>query len=565
MVSNMDRSDQIQIAEKPSDLKGTPLDRREFINMLKAGGAITLGSSLAGCSGNSSGGQRNQGTLEELLIAHPSDADLLDPHRTIDAGASRVMSLLYDGAVLMDGKRNFHEALGKGFEVSDGGTEWVIEFNVDSGITFHNGKEFTIDDVVFTFERFLEKSLIRSWAVGSLNGVEKVDQKRVKFTFDEPYAFFKNHAAANSYFGIIPENLGGKTEEEFGQAPIGTGPYQLENWVKGEKIVLTRNNDWQTPTYDVIKSEDPPVPRKIIWQVIPSITPRIQGLLNGDVDVLVGVPPRRRQQVKSSQKTNFHSATGGTINYIAPHNGLAPTDDANIRKAIAHAIDRERIVKDIYKGGGKINHSPMPAGYPPWAGPMVKEQIGYMYDPAESKKFLKKAGWEQGGGDYRRKDGETLELSMVTANAPATTLQTSEEVAAMLGEVGISVNLTTTKPNTAITEMAKGNTNLMYTGLAWSNASVMQFMLSSEEAGASNLQFFKDEKVDQYLDRASETLNDEKRAGIYQKMQLRVMELCGTVPVMTPSEETALRSEYTGYHYLEGEGNIWLGVHLKNE
>lgn len=563
-LHNMDRSDQIKIAEKPEDLRGTPLERREFMSMLKAGGALALGSSLAGCAGG--GGDSNSDVPEELVIARPSDADLLDPHQTTDANASRVMSLLYDGMILMDGDRNFQEMLGKGFEVSDDGTEWTIEFNVDSGITFHNGDEFTVDDVVFTFERFLEKSLIRSWAAGSMQGVEKVDDRRVKFSFEEPYAFFDSHAAAISYFGILPEDLGGKSDEEFAQEPIGTGPYELEEWVKGERITLARNDDWKTPTYDVVESNDPPVPEKIVWQVIPEATPRVQGLLSGEVDALMGVPPRKRENINSSEEATLHSNTGGSIYYVPMHNELEPTNDVTVRKAIAHAIDKERIVSDIYNNAGSINYSPMPASYPSWAGETVREEVGYEYDLDRAREFLSEAGWEESGGDYREKDGETLELSMITPNAPPATLQSSEEIAAMLGEVGINVGLTTTQPNTAYTEMAKGETHLMFASLSWFTADVMQFMLSSALAGASNLQFLKDDQVDQYLNEAARTLDDEKRANIYEQMQLRVMELCATVPLMTLAEETAVRSEFTGYDYLEGAASsIWLDMRLEDE
>jgi len=563
-IRTMGRNRQIQTASEPSDLEGTPLDRRSFMNMLKVGGALTLGPSLAGCA--SSGGDGGDGnTLDELVIGRASDADLLDPHKTTDAGASQVMSLLYDGMVLMDGDREFHPMLGDGFEVSDDGTEWTIAFDVDSGITFHDGSEFTVDDVVFTFERFLEQSQLRSWAVGGLEGVERLDDESVRFTFAEPYAFWQSHAAANSYFGILPEDLAGKSAEEFGQEPVGTGPYQLDEWVKGERIVLTRHDDWQTRTYDVVEAEDPPVPEQITWQVIPSDTPRVQGLLSGDIDALTTVPPTRRGELQDSEEVTLEAPIGGSIAYVPLHNGLAPTDDVDVRKGISHAIDRERIVEDIYNGAAQVNHSPMPAGYPSWAGETVREEVGYEYDPETAREYLADAGWEL-DGDVRRKDGEPLRLSMLTPNAPPATLQSSEEIAAMLGEVGIDVNLSTTQPNTAYVEMAKGETHMMFASLGWFTADVMQFMLSSALAGSSNLQFLRDDQVDQYLTEAARTLDDEERADIYEQMQRRVIEQAATVPLMTPSEDVAYRSEFDGFHYLPGAaGNVWLDVHEADE
>lgn len=561
----MDPTDQITDANEPADLKGTPLDRREFVNMLKVGGAIAFSPWLAGCTGgdgNDTG--TDNGSPEELVIARPSDADLLDPHQTTDAGASYVMSLLYDSMVRMNGDRKFQPALGKGYEISDDETEWTIEFNVDSGITFHNGDEFTVDDVVFTFERFLERAQI-PWAVGSLQGVEKVDDRRVTFQFERPYAFFDAHTAYSSYFGILPEDLGGMSAEEFAQNPIGTGPYRLEEWVKGEQITLTRNPDYETPTLDVIEAEDPPRPERIVWQVIPSASPRIQGLLTGDVDVLLPVPPQDRTQIQESEKSEFHSFAGTSVRYLAPHNGLAPTDDQQVRQAIAHAIDRQRIVEDIYNGAGQVNYSPMPVGHQPWAGDTVLEEVGYEYDPEQSRQLLADAGWEQ-VDEHREKNGETLELSMVTANAPPSVLQSSEEIVAMLSEVGINVNLNTTQPNQAPVTMEQGETHLINTQLGWGTPDVMQFMLASTYAGASNLQFLQDDQVDRYVNEAATTLDDAERADIYEQMQLRVMELCATIPIMSPATEVAVRSEYGGYHYLQGStGHIWSDIYVENE
>jgi peptide/nickel transport system substrate-binding protein len=571
----MDRRDRFAVAEKPEDLEGTALDRREFVNILKAAGALAIAPSVAGCSSNGGGDGGGAGggdgdgdengdgdsinRPDEVVIARPSDADLLDPHQTTDAGASAVMSLIFDSMVVMNEGRDFGPALGQGLEFSDDGTEVTVEFNVDSGITFHNGDEFTVDDVVFTFERFLETSLI-PWAVGSLQGVEKVDESHVRFNFEQPYAFFDAHTSYSSYFGILPEDLGGMSAEDFAQDPIGTGPYQLEEWVKGEQITLVRNENWETPTYDVVEAEDPPLPERIVWQVIPSSTPRVQGLIAGDVDVITPVPPQQRSQVEGSGQANLNSFEGQRITYLAPHNGLAPTNEVELRQAIAHAVDRERIVEDIFNGAGDVNYSPMPLSHPPWAGDTVLEEVGYAYDPERSRQILADAGWEL-NGDYRERAGEQLELSMVAANAPPSMLQTAEEIAGMLGEVGINVNLSPTQPNTVPTTMAQGETHLMLGGLGWGTPDVMQFMLASPYAGASNLQFLQDEQVDQYLNEAAKTLDADERADLYEQMQHRVMELCATVPIMTPTDEAAVRSEFSNYHYVPGSGgNIWLDM-----
>ena len=578
----MDRRDRITVAEKPEDLEGTALDRREFVNLLKASGALAIAPAVAGCSGNGDGngdgtgsgdGSDGEGNTDgsddgginrpdEIVIARPSDADLLDPHQTTDAGASEVMSLIFDSMVVMNEGREFGPSLGKGMEFSDDGTEVTVEFNVDSGITFHNGDEFTVDDVVFTFERFLEMALI-PWAVGSLQGVEKVDESHVRFNFDQPYAFFDSHTSYSSYFGILPEDLGGMSAEEFAQDPIGTGPYQLEEWVKGERITLVRNENWETPTYDAVEADDPPLPERIVWQVIPSATPRVQGLLAGDVDVLTPVPAQQRSQIQNSGEANLNSFSGQQITYLAPHNGLAPTNEVELRQAIAHAVDRERIVEDIYNGAGEVNYSPMPTSHPPWVGDTVLEEVGYAYDPDTARQILADAGWEL-NGDYRERDGEQLRLSMVAANAPPTMLQTAEEVAGMLGEVGINVNLSPTQPNTVSTTMAQGETHLMLGGLGWGTPDVMQFMLASPYAGASNLQFLQDDQVDQYLNQAAQTLDDAERADLYEQMQLRVMELCATVPIMTPTDDAAVRSEFSNYHYIPGSaGHTWLDMRLE--
>lgn len=548
-----DEDPTIKVVSSPADLEGTALHRREWLRVLGGSGALVLGSSLAGCAsnpgdGNGTGDGNGSGDgtpqpPEELVLARAGDSEALDPHVGTASYSSMVMELIYDPLVVLDFDKKLQPALGKGWDVNDDGTEWTIELN--EGITFTDGSSVTADDVVFTFNRMLDNSPM-SWAAGSMQSVEKVDDMTAKFIFGSPHAPWKTYSAYSGYFGVLPKDVVQERGEEFASKPVGSGPYKLDEWVRDSHLTLVRNDDWSTPTYPEVETENPPLPRKITYRVIPEESPRVQALISGDVDMLIArdFPPRKLEQIQGSDKTKAEVFTSNNAGYVAFNMELEPTNDITVRKALAHAIDRDRIIQDIYKGLGKKNDVPLSHNLLGWGGDQVE---GLEFDQEKAKSLLEEAGWEDTGGDFRKKDGEKLTLQVYSTNTPPPRVQLAEEMVAMFAEVGVDAKLTTFEYSTAYSEMGKGTGHVMYGTASWFDPDVLTFLWHSNNKGASNLAFMDDDKVDSLLEEGAATIDVEERNQVYIELEKYAMSMVPCQPIMTYKSATGMRTAVNGY------------------
>lgn len=544
----------IKVVSSPEDLEGTALNRREWLRVLGTSGTLVLGASLAGCTGdaegngdgNTSADGANAGNVQppdELVLARAGDSEALDPHVGTASYSSMVMDLIYDPLVVLDFDGKVQPALGKGWDVSDDGTEWTIELNDEPQFT--TGSSVTAEDVAFTFNRMLENSPM-SWAAGSMETVEAVDDKTAKFTFGKPHAPWRTYSAYAGYFGVLPKAVVEERGDEFATKPVGSGPYKLDEWVRDSHLTLVRNDDWKTATYPEVEAEDPPLPRKITYRVIPEETPRVQALMSGDVDMLIArdFPPRKLDQIKGNDSTGAEVFTSNNAGYVTFNTKLDPTSDKKVRQALAHAIDRDRIIEDIYMGMGKTTNVPLSENLLGWAGDQVD---GMPFDQEKAKSLLDEAGWKMGDGDFRQKDGKPLRLQVVSTNTPPPRVQLAEEMVAMLSEVGVDAKLTTYEYNTAYAEVRKGKTHVFYATASWFDPDVLTFAWHSSNAGASNLSFITNDDVDRLLEKGAATIDEQERADVYAELQQTAMDLVPCQPIMTYESAVGMRSAIKGY------------------
>lgn len=531
-----------QTISTEEELRDSPLGRRGFMQAVAGGSTLVLGSGLAGCLGGDDGDDGN-----ELVIARAGDSESLDPHSTTAAYSSMVMELIYDPLIHVDFDGNYTEALGNGWEINDAGTEWTIEVKDD--IEFHNGDSFSADDVVFTFQRFLEHPSQSLWAAGPLESVEQTGDNSVTFTFGETYAPWRLHSTNAGYFGILPRGPVEEDPDDFASNPVGTGPYMIEEWVRGDHLTLERNPNWNTPAPPAIEAEDPPRPERIQFQTIPEQTPRVEALRQGDIDILISrdFPPADLDTIQEDENTSAEVFTTNNAGYVAFNMEQPPTDDLRVRQALAHAIDKERIINDIYYGLGQENWVPMSENLLGWAGEEVRDEIGFEFNQERSRELLEEAGWVDTGGEFRERDGETLQIELISTNTPPPRLQLAEEMVDMLAQVGVSADLQSFEYNTAYTEFEAGESQVFYGTVAWFEASILNFVWHSDNKGATNLSFLDDPEVDELIEAAASTVDEDERAELYQQAQLTAMEQCPCQPIMTYEGAVGLHSRVQNY------------------
>ncbi len=313
--------------------------------------------------------------------------------------------------------------------------KWVdnktLEFQIRDGVKFHNGQPFSADDVVATYNLVSkpDSGVLTKRNVSWIDHAEKTGPNTVRVYLKNTFPAALEYVSGP--MAIFPKDIwatakkDAKGKPDYGTVqPIGTGPYKMTNVVPGERIELEKNTDYWKGS---LKGQ--PSIGKIVFRTVSDPEAQIAELLSGSLDWIWDVPKDKADQLKLIGIANVVSAPTMRVNYlamdVAGRSGKGkdnPWLNDKVRKAVAHAIDREAIVKNLVGGAAKVVHS---ACYPSQFG-CTSDVPKYNYDPAMAKKLLTEAGYPNGFSTdiyaYRQR--------------PVT-----EAIMGYLGKIGIKTNL----------------------------------------------------------------------------------------------------------------------------
>ncbi|MDX1711949.1 MAG: ABC transporter substrate-binding protein, partial [Rhodovibrionaceae bacterium] len=325
-----------------------------------------------------------------MTVGVASGVNSLDPHFHNESPTNSANYNIFDGLVNFDEKLNPYGVLAESWENIDPST-W--EFTLKQGVKFHNGNTFNADDVVFSFNRIKtgEKSGFRG-AVSAIKAIEKIDDYKIRVITDGPYPILLNKL---SYVRIMDKELAStKSDEELGQQPVGTGPYKLDKWVRGQSLTLVANEDYHRGAPSIDRVEIRPLTND---------SARVASMLSGAVDLINRVPVRDVERIKQKDDLQFHIEPGLRLIYLQmdQHREDSPfisgVDknpflDVRVRKAVYHGIDETAIVKHIMGGFAKAAgqyHPEAVTGHDPG----IERPP---YNPEKAKKLLEEAGYGDG-------------------------------------------------------------------------------------------------------------------------------------------------------------------------
>ena len=353
----------------------------------------------------------------DLTIGQGTDVSHLDPHYSTSASDVNVFFNLYDNLVLRDEQLNLTPGLATSWQLIDDRT-W--QFKLRQGVVFHNGDAFTADDVKFSLERAIAENP-RTSVYAALNTIERVDildPLTVNLVTKHPDPLLPTRL---SYYGgmILPRQYFEKVGMEgFRKEPVGTGPIKFVEWKKNERLVFEANKRYwrHTLPYD-----------KVIYKPYPETAARIAALLAGEVDFITAVPPDQVEVIDKSGSAKVEGALyAGFFSYTF-NVKVPPLDNKLVRQAMHYAIDRQAIVKKLWRGRGVVPNDAYPnvdkIGYDPKKPP-------FEYNPKKSKDLLAQAGYK----------GEEIKIESAIGYL-ANDKQLTETIAAMLQEVGINAKV----------------------------------------------------------------------------------------------------------------------------
>lgn len=371
-----------------ADKLAKEFSRRRFLKTMTAGAAAGGAAMLGGGSLISeaiAAEPKRGGTLKWAQIVGP---DTLDPHFTGSLGAIKIHNNIFNGLlkVAYDGKKvTFVPDLAEKWTMVDDKTH---VFKLRPGVKFHNGDVCDAEAVKWSIERVKDPKTAspHAWMVKDLAGIDIVDPLTVRIRYAKPFAFFQvaMTGATGRAGTIVSKSAVEKFGKDFGRNPVGTGPFKFVQWKENEIIELERNPDYF--------EKGLPYLDKVQINLIKEPTAAVAAVLSGQVDGMDACPFQFMNQLRSNKSLNIYGEVEGNYAFLGMNNKRGPFQDANLRLAVAYAIDRNVLVKQGYFGDAIPAYSPIS---PPMTGfydaNIAKSGRGQFFDLNKAKAFRAKA------------------------------------------------------------------------------------------------------------------------------------------------------------------------------
>lgn len=432
---------------------------------------------------------------EELIIAQDGESKSLDIHQGNDGFSLRANRLIYSRLVEADENMQIHPGLAESWKQLDDKT---MQFNLRKGIKFHNGDDFTAEDVKFSFERMMNSPRI-AFVLPPIERIDVVDDYTVNIVTKTPFGPLLAHLS-HPALGMVSKKLLTENPEALKEKPIGTGSYKFKEWIYGDKLVLEKNEDFYDKNERRLKY--------IIFKNVVEASNRAIGLETGEIDIATPISSVDEENIKNNPKLQLLTKPSISYTYIGMNMTKVPLNDIRVRKAINYAIDKQAIIDVILNGNGKIATSPIAPG----VFGFTDKTKNYEYNVEKAKELMKEAGYENG-----------FTTSILVFSGEANT-QTAEIVQAYLKEIGIDLKIEIVEVSAYwdMTERGVHNLFLGSWGVVTGDADYGLYAMyhSSAKGGAGNRDFYENEKVDELLDKAKTEIDPETRKKLYEEAQI---------------------------------------------
>ncbi len=493
-------------------------------------------TSLVACAGDGEeDGAEEKATSDggDLVVDVASAPVSLDPHAANDGNSLYVMNAMYDTLVAWDTDLNLQPALAESLEqISD--TVWEAKIRED--VTFHDDTELNAEVVKANLDRVLDPDIGSPLAFlfDMIEEVEVTDEYTVEITTAYPFSALPLHLAHPGGHMISLKSIEADYEAvengkdpfaSVDEHPVGTGYFKFDERSHGEYVTLVKNEDYWGEEAHV---------DSVTFKVVPEDGTRLAELETGEAQITYPVNANDIEQINSSDGTSVMESDSASLSYIGINTEKEPFDDVRVRQAISMAINKEEIIDGVTDGVA------LPA-----IGPLAPTVQGYSdelepieFDVEKAKSLLAEAGYEDGfSADILTHDRTTSDLAEVAQ--------------AQLSEIGIDLNIEMLETGAYLEVTGNGDTDL-YVG-SWGTVTLdadygLYPMFHSENGGdPGNRSFFANDEVDDLLEQARKTTDEDERLDLYKEAQQIIIDEAPIVPVYHSVLLAGLSDEVDGF------------------
>lgn len=452
-----------------------------------------------------------------FVIALSDNIKTIDPigSPSVDAASERVRTLMFNSLVKKDEKFDYVPELASNIQRSEDGLAFT--FTLRDGVTFHDGRPFTSADARYTLDTVLASTFAKaaSFFEGAganrkayIKSVEAPDARTLIIRLNKQWTGLLPNLVP---IAIIPKD----SYESQKTHPLGTGPFKFKSYDQVQQVIdLEANqNYWDgAPQIPAVRA-----------RAISESNQMQAELQSGRVDVAplaTSLSPDAIKALGQNPNLTVHQFVGSNLNLLTFNTTEAPLDNVKVRQAIAYAIDRESMIRDLVLGQGAIAHSILPEGS--WA--YAKGQP-YQFDPVRAKQLLDEAGFRDPDGDGPQMRWAKPLLFRISGSSAAAR-QYASVIQNYLKDVGVPVTIETSEFTTMLDQLRYGQFQMTYGQWVGGNQDPIFYHdlfatseIPTQTRAARNRSRYSNPELDKILDEAANTYDHATAAPLYAKAQ----------------------------------------------
>ena len=520
---------------------------------------------LAACSAGDGAPGAGEPRTQLVYATGDGEPSCLDPHVGGNYPQALLASQVLESLVARDAAGDIVPWLASSWQASEDGLQW--EFTLREDAAFSDGTPVDAAAVQANIAHLQDPETGSSTgylAVRQITTVEVVSERVVRFTLSRPDAALLESLAQPWVAMQSPAGLARGAEENC-LAPIGSGPFVIDEWMKQDRIELSRNPAYRTSPGG-IDAPSADAADTLIWRFIPDATARFAALEAGQVDIIDNPLPEQITVAEgSAELAHLDAPRPGASNRIEFNTATAPFDDQRVREALIASANVDAALETLFEGWAPRSTSALSS-----AEPLAESHPeAYVYDPEQANALLDAAGWTERDDDgVRMKNGQRLTARFPVTGAQSTQAEQAlfEQVQAGAREVGFDIRITLLDLSSWYGALGAYEYEMVSAPYTKIGPDVLRFLYHSDATVPAPSGYFannaqvKDPELDALLDTIGSSQNTEERETAAREAQAWIAERAIILPIYDQQNHFLTRADLTGFQALPTVSTPWLAA-----